>query len=163
MDFLQAFLLLVLPAYVSNAIPVVLGGGLSFAAILKAKVFGKNKTVRGFFAGLVFGSAAAFILMMLLPMQMRFPYLVFGIISSIGAMLGDLFGSMIKRRIGIEEGKQFFLDQVMFIMVALALGYFAYPGLYTAELVATVLVVTFFMHMIFNLIANKIGVKNVPW
>ena len=163
MDFALAFLILVLPAYISNAIPVVLGGGLSFDDLLKAKVFGKNKTIRGFVAGIAFGSLAALVLMMVLPMQLRFPYLFFGVASSFGAMLGDLLGSLIKRSMGISEGKQFFLDQILFIMVALALGYLILPEIYDITMVAIVLVVTFFMHMVFNVAANKIGVKNVPW
>jgi len=163
MDFVLAFLLLVMPAYVSNAVPVVLGGGLAFDALFRTRVFGKNKTIWGFFAGMVFGSLAAFLLMLALPMQIRLQYLAFGIVSSFGAMLGDISGSFLKRRIGIAEGKQFFLDQVLFIIVALALGYFVLPEIYGIEVVAAVLIATFFMHIIFNIIANRIGVKNVPW
>jgi CDP-2,3-bis-(O-geranylgeranyl)-sn-glycerol synthase len=163
MDFALAFLILVLPAYVANAIPVVLGGGLSFDDILKLKIFGKNKTVRGFISGLVFGSMVSMLLMLVLPMHMRFQYLLFGVFSSLGAMIGDLSGSLLKRKIGISEGKQFFLDQVLFIAVALLLGYSFIPEVYTVMMVVAILVVTFFMHIVFNIIANRIGVKNVPW
>jgi CDP-2,3-bis-(O-geranylgeranyl)-sn-glycerol synthase len=163
MDFVLVFLMLVIPAYISNAIPVLLGGGITFDDLFKAKVFGKNKTIRGFLAGIVFGSFASFALMMFLPIQIRFQYLLFGIVSSLGAMLGDLLGSLIKRKLNVEEGKQFFIDQILFIVVALCLGYPFMPNIYDITTVSIILVITFFMHIVFNIIANRIGVKNVPW
>ncbi|MCX6773883.1 MAG: CDP-archaeol synthase [Candidatus Micrarchaeota archaeon] len=163
MDFALAFLMLVFPAYAANAIPVLLGGGMTFDDLLKLKLFGKNKTIRGFLSGIIFGSLASLALMLFLPVQIRFSYVLFGIFSSLGAMLGDLLGSLLKRKIGIAEGKQFFLDQILFIAVALCFGYLFIPEIYNITVVIAVLIVTFFMHIIFNIIANKIGVKNVPW
>jgi CDP-2,3-bis-(O-geranylgeranyl)-sn-glycerol synthase len=163
MDFALAFLMLVFPAYAANAIPVLLGGGMTFDDLLKAKLFGKNKTIRGFLSGIIFGSLASMALISLLPMQIRFQYVLFGIFSSLGAMLGDLLGSLLKRKIGIAEGKQFFLDQILFIVVALCFGYIFIPEIYGLYIVIAVLIVTFFMHIMFNIMANRIGVKNVPW
>jgi CDP-diglyceride synthetase len=78
-------------------------------------------------------------------------------------MAGDLLGSFIKRRSGIEEGKQFFLDQVLFIIVALAFGYPVLGGYYTIGLIVIILLLTYVFHVLFNVIANRLGIKKVPW
>jgi CDP-2,3-bis-(O-geranylgeranyl)-sn-glycerol synthase len=162
-DIVTLFLLLVLPAYVANAVPVVLGGGRTFDGLLGMKLFGKNKTARGFVSGIIFGTLAAFLIAMLLPAYMVAQYTVFGFLSSIGTMAGDLLGSLIKRKMGVEEGKQFFLDQILFIIVALAFGYPVLGSYYTVVLMVAVLVLTYIFHIVFNVIANRLGIKKVPW
>jgi CDP-2,3-bis-(O-geranylgeranyl)-sn-glycerol synthase len=162
-DIIALFLLLVLPAYIANAIPVVLGGGKSFDELLKARLFGKNKTIRGFVSGLVFGTLAAFAVAMALPASMVAPYIAFGFLSSLGTMAGDLLGSFIKRKSKIEEGKPFFLDQVLFIILAMAFGYPVLGSYYTIELMAAILILTYVFHVLFNIIANRLGIKKVPW
>ena len=162
-DDIILFLLLVLPAYVANAIPVVLGGGKTFDGFFGIKLFGSNKTVRGFISGLVFGTLAAFGIAMFLPPGIRGVYVLFGALSSIGTMAGDLLGSMVKRKMGVEEGKQFFLDQLLFIVVALGFGYPAMGQYYSAIMLAAILVLTYVFHIMFNVIANRLGMKKVPW
>jgi len=162
-DIITLFLLLVLPAYVANAIPVILGGGKTFDGLIRGKAFGSNKTIRGFFSGIIFGTLAAFAIAMALPAYMVMPYVIFGFLSSLGTMAGDLLGSFIKRRLGIEEGRPFFLDQVLFIIVALGFGYPVLGGYYTAGLMIAILVLTYIFHVLFNVIANRLGIKKVPW
>lgn len=162
-DIITLFLLLVLPAYVANAVPVILGGGKTFDKLINGKVFGSNKTVRGFISGIIFGTLVAFAIAMALPDYMRAPYMLFGFLSSLGTMAGDLLGSFIKRRSGIEEGRQFFLDQVLFIIVALVFGYPVLGGYYTIGLMVAVLLLTYVFHVLFNVIANRLGIKKVPW
>jgi CDP-2,3-bis-(O-geranylgeranyl)-sn-glycerol synthase len=162
-DIIALFLLLVLPAYIANAVPVILGGGKTFDGLIRSKVFGNNKTIRGFASGIVFGTLAAFAIAMALPSYMRAPYMLFGFLSSLGTMAGDLLGSFIKRRSDIDEGGHFFLDQVLFIIVALAFGYPVLGGYYTAELMAMTLLLTYVFHVLFNVIANRLGIKRVPW
>jgi CDP-2,3-bis-(O-geranylgeranyl)-sn-glycerol synthase len=162
-DTVVLFLLLVIPAYVANAVPVVLGGGKTFDGLFKKKFFGKNKTIRGFVSGIVFGTLAAFAVAMALPASMVYPYILFGFLSSLGTMAGDLLGSLIKRRSNVAEGKPFFLDQVLFIIMALAFGYAILGSYYTIGLMAAILILTYVFHALFNVIANRLGIKNVPW
>jgi len=96
---------------------------------------------------------------------------VIGIILSLsfGAMLGDSFGSFIKRRLGIESGgRAFLLDQLTFVLVAWLLLWLFYPAWFMAHFgkpvsVSTILVITPIIHRIVNIIGYKMGKKDVPW
>lgn len=116
-------LIYILPAYIANATPVVLGAGKPIDRGKKLwgkPIFGPNKTVRGLVAGLLAGIIVGWIESFYLP------YMLFiGIAESIGTHFGDLLGSFIKRRLGVEAGKGVpFLDQYMFLIFALV---FALP------------------------------------
>ena len=69
-----------------------------------------------------------------------------------------------KRRMGIEAGKQFnVLDQMDFIVGGLV---FAYPfagEAYALESLAFIVVVSYLLHVGANVIANRAGLKKVPW
>ena len=73
----------VLPAYVANAVPVLLGGGkpLDFGKKFSdgTRIFGDGKTIRGCFAGIVAGSFIGFVE----------GYLLFGFLLAFGAIVGD--------------------------------------------------------------------------
>ncbi len=169
-DFIDIFLFL-LPIYVANSIPVLLGGGmpldLGTKFIDKRYVFGKSKTVRGFVAGVAAGVILAGVISSfhLLPffsdVQIQF---LAGAMAAIGAMIGDAFGSFIKRRFGIDSGKPFILDTLMFIVIALIFVYpFASGELFHLDNMAVMLLLTVILHPLANLIANKTGLKSVPW
>ena len=55
----------IFPAYCANGIPVIFGGGIPLDFGKKffdgKPIFGKNKTFRGFFSGLVVGTAIGFV------------------------------------------------------------------------------------------------------
>ncbi|MCK4319483.1 CDP-2,3-bis-(O-geranylgeranyl)-sn-glycerol synthase [Candidatus Micrarchaeota archaeon] len=163
-------LLFLLPLYVANAIPVVLGGGAPIDFGIKfgdgRRLFGKGKTIRGFLSAISGGTLTAaivcyfFIIPEIGDVQMQF---LAGIIGSFGVMIGDVVGSFIKRRMNIEAGKPFFLDQVLFIVVAIIFAYPFAPALYTIENVAFMIVLSYLLHAGTNRIANLVGLKKVPW
>ncbi len=152
----------ILPAYCANAVPVLVGGGLPLdfgKNFYDGKpIFGKNKTFRGFFFGLVVGTLVGVIEAFSFA---EYP-ISFGFLLSLGALLGDLAGAFLKRRIGLAPGELLpVVDQIDFIIGALA---FSLPfNVLSLELALTVLLITPPLHIITNFTAYKIGLKSNPW
>jgi CDP-2,3-bis-(O-geranylgeranyl)-sn-glycerol synthase len=151
----------IFPAYCANAMPVIAGGGypMDFGKkFLDGKpIFGKNKTFRGFFSGLVVGIVAGYAE----TMFFGFPPL-FGLLLSLGALFGDLAGAFVKRRLGFAPGELLpIVDQVDFIVGAIL---FSFPlQILSWELVITVLIITPPIHILTNFVAYKLGLKTNPW
>ena len=86
--------------------------------------------------------------------------LILGFLLSFGALLGDAVGSFIKRRLRIDRGRPApILDQLDFIAGALILA-----SLYTVithEYVIIIAVLTFILHIISNIVAYLLGLKDV--
>jgi CDP-2,3-bis-(O-geranylgeranyl)-sn-glycerol synthase len=154
----------IFPAYCANAVPVIAGGGLPIDLgnnFLDGKpIFGRNKTFRGFLAGLAVGTAVG------LVESIAFGYrLEFGLLLSLGALFGDLAGAFVKRRFSIRPGDMLpVVDQVDFIIGAIVFSLplslqFESPTL----LFAAVLVITPPIHLLTNFAAYKLGLKNNPW
>lgn len=169
-DFIQ-LILFILPAYIANAVPVVLGGGQYLDLGAKfgdgERIFGNGKTIRGFIAGVAAGTVAAAILAIYLPLPFfanaRLQFFG-GFMLSLGTMAGDAAGSFIKRRMKIQPGKQFILDQLSFLIVALVFVYpFVNPSVYEPAGIVFLFVLTYLMHSGTNLLANRMGLKSVPW
>lgn len=159
---LEALVLLV-PAMVANASPVVfkgrrpIDGGLVF--IDGRRLLGDGKTIEGFIAGLLLGSLSSLPLALAVGRDM----MLAGPVIALGALLGDLAGSFMKRRLGIERGAPApLLDQLDFYLGAVAasiiLGYSWSPRV----LVATGAVVVL-LHVSANYLAYRLGLKQVPW
>ncbi len=168
-NFLEIFIF-ILPAYIANSVPVLVGGGapIDFGKkFIGLRLFGDSKTLQGFIGGICAGIICSFILAKFFYLdifgseQMQF---LSGCLLSIGTMIGDLTGSFIKRRLNISPGKPFILDQLFFLIMAL---FFAYPIspkiFYQFYPLAFLFVITYFAHVISNYIANRLGLKNVPW
>jgi CDP-2,3-bis-(O-geranylgeranyl)-sn-glycerol synthase len=173
----------ILPAYFANSIPVLLGGGAAIDARKKMadgrRVFGAGKTVRGFFAGVLAGAAVGALEGLVLPgtawdiyagagsalgMGGAATYALAGFLLGAGAMLGDLLGSFIKRRQGIAQGRpSLVMDQLLFLAVALLSAYPLAAPILTLEAVLFLFVLTYFVHMGANVLANRLGLKKVPW
>jgi CDP-2,3-bis-(O-geranylgeranyl)-sn-glycerol synthase len=154
----------IFPAYCANGAPVLAGGGpaLDFGKKFSdgKPIFGKNKTFRGFFfgwfigifvgvvEGFVFGFATYSVL--------------FSVLTPLGALLGDLTGAFIKRRLSIAPGGLLpFVDQVDFVVGALV---FSLPLMMVGwELAVAVLLITPPIHLFTNFLAYKLKLKNNPW
>ncbi|MEM3730657.1 MAG: CDP-2,3-bis-(O-geranylgeranyl)-sn-glycerol synthase [Candidatus Bathyarchaeia archaeon] len=153
----------IFPAYCANAIPVVMGGGLPIdfgKNFFDGKpIFGKNKTYKGFFSGILVGTLVG------LVESYFFGYpLLFGLVLSIGALLGDLFGAFIKRRVGLAPGDLFpVVDQIDFIVGAILFSMIFKLQTLSLELVLTVFVITPPMHLLTNFLAYKLHLKSSPW
>ena len=164
MEDIILLLLFILPAYFANSSPVIFGGGtpVDFGrnAWDRRRIFGDGKTWRGLLAGLACGSLVGIIESFSLPPT--FNYLLLGFLLSLGTMLGDLFGSFLKRRLGLGRGHPgFAIDQLPFLFFALA---FASPlYLPSREGILLLIVLTYILHVSTNFIANRLGLKKVPW
>jgi CDP-2,3-bis-(O-geranylgeranyl)-sn-glycerol synthase len=156
----------VFPAYCANAVPVIVGGGppLDFGRnFLDGRpVFGKNKTFRGFFSGLAVGAVAGLAETAVFGFQ-SFPALL-GVLLPFGALMGDLMGAFLKRRIGLAPGELLpVIDQTDFIIGALLLSLPVSLPLLSWEIVLTVLIITPPVHLLTNFAAYKLGLKRNPW
>jgi CDP-2,3-bis-(O-geranylgeranyl)-sn-glycerol synthase len=151
----------IFPAYCANALPVIAGGGPPLDLGKKffdgKPIFGKNKTFRGFFFGLAIG------IMVGLLESVLFGYpLLFSVLSPLGALMGDLAGAFLKRRLGIAPGGLLpIVDQVDFVVGAIL---FSLPSTVMYwELAIAVLIITPPIHLFTNYLAYKLKLKNNPW
>lgn len=144
----------ILPAYFANMSPVIFGGGrpldMGKNFVDGRRIFGEHKTVRGFLSGVVIGTIVGIL-------QGRF---LQGLALSLGAMVGDCFGSFLKRRMGLVEGSSApLLDQEGFLIFSLI---FSYPiESIPFESVVFLLAMTPLLHLLSNLIAHALGLKEV--
>ena len=152
---------LIFPAYCANATPVLAGGGLPLDFgknfVDGRRVFGKNKTFRGFFFGLAIGILVGSVEIALFG----YPPL-FMVLSPLGALLGDLAGAFLKRRIDIPPGGLLpVVDQIDFVVGAIL---FSLPLLIiTLELAVAMLIITPPIHLLTNFLAYKLKLKSNPW
>jgi CDP-2,3-bis-(O-geranylgeranyl)-sn-glycerol synthase len=164
MDIIQLVvdaLKFVFPAYCANATPVLAGGGIRMDFGKNffdgKRIFGNNKTFRGFFFGLAIGVLVG----LMETVAFHFPVLFIFLIP-LGALLGDLAGAFLKRRIGIEPGGLLpIVDQVDFVIGAIV---FAIPlAIVSWQLAVTVLLITPPIHLLTNFVAYKMRLKRTPW
>jgi CDP-2,3-bis-(O-geranylgeranyl)-sn-glycerol synthase len=134
------------------------------------RFFGDGKTWQGFFAGTSIGWLIGIIYCFTLPnsflnfYQEPLFYLSLGILSGVGALTGDAFGSFIKRRLDIDKGAPFFLiDQLPFLYITLLILWFFGLSIINLYDILWLTVLTYLVHRVANIIANKFGWKRVPW
>ncbi len=184
---LLAVLWLMLPAYIANAfatIPRGRGPPMDFGHVWKRdgrRILGPSKTWSGFlfagFAAMPFGLLEAWLILLAPPDLAIVPVLAPSVLAAVplvavltfGAMSGDAFGSFVKRRLGRTSGtRTLLLDQLPFVLVPIALGFLVYPALFAGvfghwEAVLWLVVLTLGLHLAFNWIGFKAGLKKVPW
>ncbi len=152
----------IFPAYCGNAAPVLGGGGkpIDLGRNLSdgKRIFGANKTFKGFFFGLGIGVGVGVVECLLFD----YPWL-FAFLTPLGALLGDLAGAFAKRRLNIPPGGLLpIVDQIDFVVGALV---FALPlnMLGSWELTVTILLITPPIHLFTNFLAYKLKLKKNPW
>jgi CDP-2,3-bis-(O-geranylgeranyl)-sn-glycerol synthase len=92
------------------------------------------------------------------------------VLASYGAVIGDLIGSFLKRRLDIKSGAPFWIvDQLDFALVALlfvsipgfiAPNFFLLPDIF---ITIFLLILTPAVSIIANTVAYAVGLKDVPW
>ncbi|MEM2878098.1 MAG: CDP-2,3-bis-(O-geranylgeranyl)-sn-glycerol synthase [Candidatus Hadarchaeales archaeon] len=153
----------ILPAYVANASPVILGGGRAVDGGKKMRdgrpIFGPGKTIRGIVGGMAAGTVTGIIQALLTSSSQ---YILVAILLSAGALIGDLLGSFIKRRLNIPRGGAApLLDQLGFVIFAILIASpFMFPGW---EAVVIIMLITPPLHLATNFIGYKMGVKSRPY
>ncbi|WP_248895262.1 CDP-2,3-bis-(O-geranylgeranyl)-sn-glycerol synthase [Haloplanus halobius] len=167
-----------LPAYVPNNVAVLAGGGRPIDAgrtVGGRRLLGDGKTWRGTAAGTLAGVALALVLNAVRPSVATafgvslpsFP-LRAAVGLALGAMLGDIGASLLKRRIGRERGAAVpGLDQLDFVGGALLLTLLLAPSwtlsTFTPARLVVVLVATPLLHVVTNAGAYLLGLKTEPW
>ncbi len=176
----------ILPAYVANGFAVFAKLIKSRHPIDRGQflrdgqpLLGPGKTWEGFIVGFISGSLIGILLFFSAPLLfaliLQYLYLppefvpivlitspLLGVLVALGALVGDLIGSFIKRRLKIERGKPApLLDQLDFIIMALIFGLLISP--LPLILVLFLLIVTPIIHLVANAIGYVIGLKREPW
>ena len=158
----------IFPAYCANAAPVIFGGGrpIDFGKnFLDGKpILGSHKTLRGFFSGLLGGTLVGFIQTLLFQhvvseyyAQFRYDVLL-GFVISLGALVGDLVESFIKRRLDLPPGGSLPIgDQLDFVAGAFLFSLTVSPP--SLLMILIILVITPFIHLLTNLLAGLLGIK----
>ncbi len=163
-DYLFVFLYF-LPAFVANAMPVIvknIPGLRTWNTPVCESMFGKNKTYRGF----VFGLLGAVIIGYILYYKIYFlgfpflPYIMTSFLMGLGALVGDLVESFIKRRLYIKPGKPLpFWDGVDYILGAML---FTLPFFVpTLDQFLFLLLIAPILSLVSNSISYLLGWKNV--
>ena len=177
---------LFLPAMVPNSAAVVFGKKsktkIDFGRSWRGKrIFGDGKSWGGLFGGAFTGILFGLILIGISALFGSPDYWGYGpfwgnvgILAclSFGAVLGDLTGAFIKRRIGLERGQKApILDQYDFVAGAFLLtALFNWDwvdstyieGLHIAALIF-ILVIMFAIHRVANIVGYRMGLKKEPW
>ena len=154
----------IFPAYCANATPVLAGGGtqMDFGKHFfdGKRIFGNNKTFRGFF----FGWGVGFGVGLVEGLVFGFGNysVLFSLLIPLGALLGDLAGAFIKRRLSIKPGGLLpIVDQIDFVVGAIVISIpLAIIGW---EVAVTVLLITPPIHLFTNFLAYKMTLKRHPW
>ena len=176
-----------LPTYVANALatlPRGRGPPMDFGRTWTGdgrRILGPSKTWSGFlfggFVALPVVLLQAWLILHAPPNLAIVPTLApsvaaavpVGAILTFGAMTGDAIGSFIKRRLDRPSGSRtWFLDQLPFVLVPIALGFAFYPALFwltfgSWEAALWVVLFTVPLHWAFNWVGYKAGWKKVPW
>ena len=180
-----------LPAWIANSTPVIFGGGrpIDGGRLFRdgRRILGDGKTIRGFIAGVFFGTLMGTVQAIAAPSVkiMMSHYIdvtpdmdtilhfgsmnsglsvgiIVAFLLSVGTLIGDMSGSFIKRRVSIKSGGPSpFLDQLGFIIMALI---FAYPLIQPIPIYPILLIIiTLGVHWLSNAVGYLIGIKKNPW
>jgi len=114
------------------------------------RLLGDGKTIEGTLVGIFAAVIVGYILL---------NDWLLGLTFGIGAMLGDILNSFIKRQIGLKRGEHFlFFDELNFLFFPVLYAYF----FLTITIVDIIVLVMFALalHFIFDRIALSLNVKN---
>jgi CDP-2,3-bis-(O-geranylgeranyl)-sn-glycerol synthase len=166
------------PAYAANASPLFLSGLLKKLHPLDLnkkffdgqRILGDGKTIEGtafgFLVGIIYFSIFLFVDKSLNILHLYHSYLE-GLLIVSGAMIGDIIGSFVKRRLKMKQGDMLpVFDQVGFVIFAYVFYLFVFPpplNLPPMGFIVYVSLITFFVHILTNLAAFKFGIKYVPY
>lgn len=175
---------LMLPAYLANMLPVVVGGGppIDLGRNWRdgRRILGNGKTWRGLLLAPLLAAALTFLLQWLVentawgsgygfPGWGTWPrWFILAYLMGLGALTGDALESFVKRRTGRDRGEKWFpFDQLDFILGALVFAFLSMPttflDLFTPARLAVILLLTPALHLGVNYLGYKLGLKEVPW
>jgi len=122
------------------------------------RVLGDHKTFRGFIGGLLVGTIVGLFCSYVFSKNL----LTIAVSASLGALLGDLVGAFLKRRLQIKPGDALpVVDQLDFVVGAvLCVSLFSEISL---PVVLIILLVTPPIHFLTNVGAYALGLKEHYW
>jgi len=149
-------LVLIFPAFIANSVPVLARGKhpIDFGRNLGdgKRILGDGKTFEGFTVGLLIGTMTGALV----------GYPLHSFLLSLGALVGDMMGAFIKRRLGIARGMPApVLDQLDFVAGALLFVFPIYS--FTVYQVIFIVLVTPPIHLSTNYVAYLCKLKPNPW
>ncbi|MGC9118113.1 MAG: CDP-2,3-bis-(O-geranylgeranyl)-sn-glycerol synthase [Thermoproteus sp.] len=164
LQLLAYSLVLIWPPYVANGLAVLASAlprrhpidlGRSWRG---SRIFGDGKTFEGFAIGLALGTTIGWL-----------PNLLYSVLSvgdtavlSASALVGDLIGAFIKRRLCLPRGHPAFpLDQLDFLLMSL-LVYSLYAQIPITAIFISV-IITPAIHRATNIAAYRLRLKKEPW
>jgi CDP-2,3-bis-(O-geranylgeranyl)-sn-glycerol synthase len=155
-------LYIILPAYCTNGAPVIFGGGRPIDLGRKfmdgERVLGDHKTFRGFFSALIVGTIVGVVCSYVFSKNL----VTVAIPASLGALLGDMVGAFVKRRLKIKPGGALpVVDQLDFVVGAIILVYLF--SSISLSVVLILLLVTPPIHLLTNVGAYALGLKERYW
>lgn len=139
---------------------------IPFNQAISERFFGKNKTWRGLFFGILSGGLVFWLQQILYKEGFRslavIDYADFtialGFLLAAGALLGDLVKSYYKRKHKIPPGKSWFpFDQIDFVIGGIALSLLVYVP--SVEVVALLLLISPLLHVVVNYIGFLLGIR----
>jgi len=169
---------LMLPAYITNSSAAFFGGKTPIDGGIywgKNRLLGDGKTYEGLAKGISCGFLVGVVQHLFLGGNLNLPafgvfpfFLVTLFCLSVGTMLGDLLGSFIKRRVGLQRGAPFpLVDQLDFVAGAwLLLFLFArdwFIESFSLNIIIAVVIITPLLHLLTNYVGFKMGRQDVPW
>ncbi len=176
MQFILKIIWLLLPAGVANIVPVLVRkiNFLNYPIdankkLFGQRIFGENKTWRGFFFGILAAMAViawqryAYIYSIIAKSISLFDYAavniyLVGFLFGFGALFGDLIKSFIKRRCGIAAGASFVpFDQIDWVIGALLFSNYFFDT--TIIFCLAALVIGGLLHPLVNIIGYWLKLK----
>jgi CDP-2,3-bis-(O-geranylgeranyl)-sn-glycerol synthase len=142
--------------------PVIFGGGrpIDFGKdfVDGERILGDHKTFRGFVSGFIGGALVGVVCSYVFSKNL----LIVAVPASLGALLGDMAGAFVKRRLKIKPGGPLpIVDQLDFVVGAMILvSLFSAISLPVALIL---LLVTPPIHFLTNVGAYALGLKDRYW
>jgi len=166
-------LLFISPTYVTNSSPLFLSSilekmhPLDFGKLFldKKRILGDGKTIEGTFFGFFMG-LIYFLIFYYLDKNYNilnlYESIFEGFLLIIGAITGDIVGSFIKRRLGIERGEMLpVFDQIGFLVFALV--FYSLIRQLSMNFITYVCFVTFLAHILTNSLSYSMKIKEKPF
>lgn len=160
-------LFLALPAFVANMAPVVAARFKwlsSYDVPVNEHLLGRNKTWRGFIVAIVAATIVALLeYLFFSPSAYLWIYFLgFGILSGVGAMIGDSVKSYFKRLLRIAPGKPFIpFDYIDYVLGVVLFTYPLYP--WSLKQVLFLLIFVCIANPLVNSTGYLLGVKKTYW
>jgi len=182
LQFIISCLYFFLPAYFANMTPPIakrlgvlksLAKPIDFEKKFFGKpIFGSHKTWRGAILAFLVGFSTALIQGLLFNFEFfkklsiidysKINIFLFAFLISFGEVFGDLIFAFIKRRIGLKPGVPFIpFDQTNYVFGCFLL---LQPYLkLDLKIWLTILILTFFLHIIFNRLGYYLKIHEAKW